>query len=235
MARQEAASAIMIQLDTVTKVYDSQRGPVRALDGLSLSIETGEFVAVRGPSGCGKSTLLSIAGGLNRPSSGRIVVDGNDLGAMSGEELTQFRAHTIGFVFQMFHLLPYLNVLDNVLVAAGRDEREQAASEAAELLDRFGMSDRLTHHPAQLSAGERQRTAMARAMLHEPKLILADEPTGNLDPESAAVVLDHLHAYQQAGGTVLLVTHDEQAAARAGRSLMLRAGRLDTAAMGQQV
>ncbi|MCH8922979.1 MAG: ABC transporter ATP-binding protein [Planctomycetes bacterium] len=223
----------MIQLESVTKVYDSRRGTVRALDGLSLSIDQGEFVAVRGPSGCGKSTLLTIVGGLNRPSSGRVVVDGRDLGAMSSEEMSQFRASSIGFVFQMFHLLPYLNVLDNVLVAAGSDGWEQAEIRASELLERFGMSERLTHHPAQLSAGERQRTAMARAMLHQPKLILADEPTGNLDPESAEVVLDHLQAYHQAGGTVMLVTHEEHAAARAGRTLSLRAGRVDTAALSQ--
>ncbi|MCH8044300.1 MAG: ABC transporter ATP-binding protein [Planctomycetes bacterium] len=221
----------MIQLENVSKVYESLGGPVRALDELSLSIDAGEFVAVRGPSGCGKSTLLTIVGGLNRPSSGRVVVDGRDLGAMSGEELSQFRARAIGFVFQLFHLLPYLNVLDNVLVAAGTNGQGQAEAKATELLDQFGMSDRLTHHPAQLSAGERQRTAMARAMLHQPKLILADEPTGNLDPESADAVLDHLQAYQQSGGTVLLVTHDDRAAARASRTIPLRAGQLDAEAL----
>ena len=211
----------MIQLENVSKVYESLGGPVRALDELSLSIAAGEFVAVRGPSGCGKSTLLTIVGGLNRPSSGRVVIDGRDLGAMSGEELSQFRARAIGFVFQLFHLLPYLNVLDNVLVAAGTNGQGQAEAKATELLDLFGMSDRLTHHPAQLSAGERQRPAMARA----------DEPTGNLDPESADAVLDHLQAYQQSGGTVLLVTHDDRAAARASRTIPLRAGQLDAEAL----
>lgn len=213
----------MIQLERVSKTYQRPEGPVQALDDVSLHVPAGQFVAVCGPSGCGKTTLLSIVGALVRPSAGRVTVAEGDLGAMSAAERAQFRAHKVGFVFQMFHLLPYLTVLDNVLLAA---DNGTARDTAQGLLERFGLGPRLNHRPAELSAGERQRVAIARAMIHRPPLILADEPTGNLDGQSAAEVLEILGDFHRQGATVLLVTHQQQAASKADRVVLLRAGRV---------
>jgi putative ABC transport system ATP-binding protein len=216
----------MIALHEVSKVYRSAKGDVRALDGVSLEIAAGEFVAVRGHSGCGKSTLLALVGGLALPTSGSVEVLGQRVSSLSASQRAAFRARHVGFVFQLFHLLPYLSVLDNVLVAANNGAREKARADARSLLEQFGLADRLTHKPAELSAGERQRVAMARALLNRPALLLADEPTGNLDPKNALSVLELIAAYHREGGTVLLVTHDEQAAARAARTIELEHGRI---------
>ncbi len=185
---------------------------------------------MRGPSGCGKSTLLALIGGLARPTSGKVVVDGLNVATMSAAERAAFRAANVGFVFQLFHLLPYLDILQNVMLASSPENRRQAQDRALELLSRFGLQGRLHHRPAQLSAGERQRVAMARALLNAPTLLLADEPTGNLDPENAENVLQILADFHTEGGTIVLVTHDERAAAKAQRTIQLRAGRLDDAA-----
>jgi ABC-type lipoprotein export system ATPase subunit len=217
----------MIQLEDVSKVYPTQQGPVRALDGVSLAVEPGEFVAVQGPSGCGKSTLLTLVGGLGMPSAGIVRVAGEDVVAMSSSARARFRAERIGFVFQMFHLLPYLNVLENVAVAALPGREADGRSRAEELLHDFQLGDRLTHRPGQLSTGECQRVAIARAMVNRPQLILADEPTGNLDPENASGVLELLSSFRRDGGTVLMVTHQESAAEYAGRSIQLRAGAIE--------
>ncbi len=214
----------MIQLQQVSKAYTTSRGTVRALDGISLDVASGEFLAVRGASGSGKSTLLAVVGGLAQPTAGRVTVGGCELTQMSPSQRSQFRAEHIGFVFQMFHLLPYLNVVDNVLLAA-RSMTPEHKAYALELLDRFGLTERRWHRPAQLSAGERQRVAMARAMLNRPALLLADEPTGNLDDRNAGAVLDLLDQYHTDGGTVVLVTHHADAAARAQRTVTLEAGR----------
>ena len=210
----------MIHLENVSKVYPRPEGAVYALRELSLDVEPGEFVAVRGPSGCGKSTLLTIVGGLAAPTSGRVIVGGNDLGAMSSPGRSGLRSRQVGFVFQMFHLLPYLTVLENVAIAEVSGDR----AAAAELLEQFGLADRLRHHPAELSTGQRQRVAIARALVNHPPLLLADEPTGNLDPESSAEVLRLLEGFHREGGTVLLVTHEEQAARYAQRTVLLRDG-----------
>jgi ABC-type lipoprotein export system ATPase subunit len=215
----------MIQLHDVSKVFRTPQGEVRALDGVTLEIDDGEFVAVQGPSGCGKSTLLSLIGGLALPTSGRITVAGQAVSEMSSAARAEFRSQHVGFVFQLFHLLPYLTVLDNVLLAASTPEPSVVAR-AKELLARFGLSDRTSHRPGQLSVGQRQRVAMARAMLNQPKLLLADEPTGNLDPENAASLLDLLVEYRAAGGTILLVTHENYAAERAGRVLTMNQGQM---------
>jgi len=217
----------MIHLEEVTKIYPTANGPVHALAGVSLDVQQGEFVAVRGPSGCGKTTLLMILGGLCSPTSGRVVVAGEDLAAAASAARTQFRARQIGFVFQTFHLLPYLNVLDNVAAAALPGQQRTARDRAAELLDKFLLADRLHHRPAELSAGERQRVAIARALINRPKLVLADEPTGNLDPGSAAAVLELLSGFHRDGGTVLLVTHAQQAAGYAQRTVLLRNGAVE--------
>ena len=212
----------MIHLENITKVYERPEGAVHALAGVSLDVTAGEFVAVRGPSGCGKSTLLTIIGALGMPTSGRVVVAGQDILAMSSPVRTRFRARQVGFVFQMFHLLPYLTVLENVAIAA----LEDGQTAARRILERFGLGDRMSHRPAELSAGQRQRVAIARALVNRPRLILADEPTGNLDPESSAEVLDLLADVHAEGDTILLVTHEEQAANRAQRTVVMRAGQI---------
>ena len=224
----------MIRLENVSKVYPSKRGEVRALDRLSLHVAQGRFVAVRGPSGCGKSTLLSVVGSLVRPTSGTVRLAGEDPAAMSPGARAAFRGTNVGFVFQMFHLLPYLSVLDNVLVAAAR-RTPNVRDDAVSLLGRFGLADRITHRPGQLSAGERQRAAMARALLNGPRILLADEPTGNLDPDNAAALLELLADFHRDGGTVLLVTHDAKAADFAQETIHLDRGRLAGKAMSEAV
>jgi len=217
----------MIELSGVTRIYRRAGGEVRALDGVDLRVEPGEFVAIKGPSGSGKSTLLLTLGGMVRPSEGRVVVAGTDLYALAPGERARFRAENIGFVFQLFHLVPYLNVLENVLVPAlaSGDSGERRARALA-LVERFGLADRLDHRPAELSIGERQRVAMARALLNRPKIVLADEPTGNLDPDNATEIMNYLSEFQREGGTVLVVTHEELAARYAHRTLHLREGRI---------
>lgn len=216
----------MIRFHDVSKTYRTADGPVHALSNVSIEVKRGEFVAIRGPSGCGKSTLLMLAGGLSPPTSGRVVVAEEELPALSPAARARFRARQIGFVFQLFHLLPYLTVLENVAAAAPAGRAAAARHRANELLERFQLAHRLRHRPAELSAGERQRVAIARAMINRPQLILADEPTGNLDPDGAAGVLDLLADFHQQGGTVLLVTHQETASRCAGRTILLRDGAL---------
>ena len=216
----------MIRLEGVHKVFRTRRGDVAALDDVGLSVASGQFVAGRGPSGCGKSTLLSLVGGLALPTAGRVSVAGHPVSEMSSAQRAQFRSENIGFVFQMFHLLPYLSVLDNILVAASPTKRHEARDRAEQLLERFQLNDRVTHRPGQLSVGQRQRVAMARALLNQPQLLLADEPTGNLDPDTASGLLDLLTEFQQQGGTILLVTHDDRAAERAQRVVQMDRGRI---------
>jgi putative ABC transport system ATP-binding protein len=171
-------------IESLTKQY----GPQRAVDSLSFNIQPGEWVALMGPSGSGKTTLINILGGLDKMTSGRVMVDGTDLAKLSESQMVRYRAEKIGFVFQQFHLVPYLSAVENVMLAqyfhSITDE-----SQAADALRRVGLGDRLTHLPAQLSGGEQQRVAIARALINQPKLILADEPTGNLDEANEAIVL----------------------------------------------
>ena len=216
----------MIHLEGVSKTYQTSGGEVRALDGVNLDVGQGEFVAVRGPSGCGKSTLLTIIGGLATPSAGRVQVAGKDLGQLSPAGLSRFRRREVGFVFQTFQLLPYLDVLGNVMVAALPAASGGGAPRARELLERFQLGHRLRHRPAELSTGESQRVAIARALVNRPSLLLADEPTGNLDAQTSAGVLDLLGDFHRQGGTVLLVTHEESAAKRAQRTVLLCQGEL---------
>ena len=217
----------MIHLKEVTKVYQTSDGPVHALAGVNLDVEPGQFVAVRGPSGCGKSTLLTIVGGLGMPTSGRVTVTGEDVVAMSASARTRFRAEQIGFVFQTFHLLPYLTVLENVVAAALPGQHGAARLRAEKMLDEFHLAQRLGHRPAQLSTGECQRVAIARAMINRPQLILADEPTGNLDHENSAGVLELLKVLHGQGCTILLVTHQDSAERYAERSILLRDGLIE--------
>lgn len=221
----------MVQVGNLTKIYRGRRGEVRALDNVSLEVATGEFVAVRGPSGSGKTTLLLTLGGMIRPTQGRCRVLGTDLYALSSGARAQFRAQHVGFVFQMFHLIPYLSVMENVLVPARCDGGADVVSRARELLGRFGLSDRMEHRVAELSTGERQRTAIARALINRPKLILADEPTGNLDPDTGREILDYLADFHRQGGTVLVVTHESWVEEYAGRTLLLRDGVIQSASV----
>jgi ABC-type lipoprotein export system ATPase subunit len=216
----------MVHLEAVEKTYQASRGTVRALAGVSLEIPAGQFAVVRGPSGSGKSTLLSLIGGLASPSGGHVRVAGEDLATMSAGARAAFRARRIGFVFQTFHLLPYLDVWQNVALAALPGERGSAKDRARELLVRFRLQDRLQHRPAELSTGECQRVAIARALLNKPSLLLADEPTGNLDAENATAILELIGAYHREGGTVILVTHQEWIARHAQRVIALRDGRV---------
>jgi ABC-type lipoprotein export system ATPase subunit len=215
----------MVRFDNVSKVYRTRTGTVRSLDGVSLTVAQGEFVAVRGPSGCGKTTLLLGAGGMLRPSDGTIRIAGHELYALTPAERARFRATHIGFVFQMFHLVPYLTVLENVLLAAVPTRTRDAGERAVSLLDGLGLTPRLQHRPADLSTGERQRTAIARALLNQPQLLLADEPTGNLDPDNADEVFHHLREFQRGGGTVLVVTHGPTPEHFADRVIQLHGGR----------
>lgn len=215
----------MISCSQLSKVYRGASGPVNSLDAVDLEVRAGEFVGVRGPSGCGKTTLLLAIGGMLRPTRGLVMVNGRELYALEAAARARYRARTIGFVFQMFHLLPYLTALENVLLAAGPGSNG-GSSRALALLEELGLAARAQHKPAALSAGERQRTAVARALFNEPSLILADEPTGNLDPENAGEVLKHLQAFHRRGGTVVVVTHGSGADAYADRVIEMRQGRI---------
>ena len=216
----------MIRCDEVTKIFRKNGSEVTSLDRFTAEIGTGEFVAVRGPSGSGKTTLLLTLGGMQQPSAGLVQFGGRDLYALSPADRAGLRSAEIGFVFQMFHLVPYLDLMGNVLLASPGKPGQALRQRAAGLLDELGLAERATHRPGELSAGERQRLAVARALLNRPRVILADEPTGNLDPENAAEVIRHLAEFHQAGGTVVLVTHGTAAETHADRILRLEQGRL---------
>ncbi len=217
---------MLITLEHINKTYSGNAEDVVAVDDVSVSVEAGEFVAVVGPSGCGKTTLLLVAGGLLSPDGGEVTIDGIDPYSLGTEQRARFRAERIGFVFQQFHLVPYLNVLDNVMAPALVTGDPTARDRADALVQRFGLSNRTGHRPGQLSTGERQRVALARALLNGPQVILADEPTGNLDGENSEQVLRALRTFADEGGAVLLVTHDPDAVAFAGRQVALAGGRL---------
>ncbi len=216
----------MIRCDEVTKIFRKNDSEVTSLDRFTADIGAGEFVAVRGPSGSGKTTLLLTLGGMQRPSAGLVLFSGRDLYGLSPADRARLRSAEIGFVFQMFYLVPYLDLMGNVLLASPGKPGPAVRQRAGELLDKLGLAERVSHRPGELSTGERQRLAVARALLNRPKLILADEPTGNLDPENAAEVVRHLAEFHQAGGTVVLVTHGTAADTHADRFLRLRQGRL---------
>ena len=217
---------MMIRCDEVTKIFRKNGSEVTSLDRFTAEVAEGEFVAVRGPSGSGKTTLLLTLGGMQRPSDGSVQLAGRDLYALSPAERARLRSSEIGFVFQMFHLVPYLDLLGNVLLACPGKPSAEVRQRAGGLMDELGLADRASHRPGELSAGERQRLAVARALLNRPKLILADEPTGNLDPENAAEVIRHLAEFHRGGGTVVLVTHGAAVDAHADRTLRLEQGRL---------
>ena len=212
---------------TIVQVKDLHKefGSVHALDGVSMTVEAGEWIAIMGPSGSGKTTLINILGGLDTPTSGKAIVDGTDVARLDENGLSRFRAEKIGFVFQQFHLVPYLSALENVMLAqyfhSTTDE-----SEARAALERVGLADRIDHLPSQLSGGEQQRVAVARALINQPKLILADEPTGNLDQANEEIVLHLLRNLHAEGHTILMVTHAYSIGQLADRRIDLAHGRL---------
>jgi putative ABC transport system ATP-binding protein len=213
--------ATVVQIENLSKEF----GSVRALDGVSFRVEDGEWIAIMGPSGSGKTTLINILGGLDTPTSGRAIVDGTDVARLDESGLTRFRAEKIGFVFQQFHLVPYLTALENVMLAqyfhSTTDE-----DEARQSLERVGLGDRIEHLPLQLSGGEQQRVAVARALINQPKLILADEPTGNLDEVNEEIVLGLLRQLHADGHTILMVTHAPSIGRLADRCIEFAHGHL---------
>ena len=213
--------APLVQVEKLTKQF----GSVRALDGLSFDVKEGEYVAIMGPSGSGKTTLINILGGLDRPTSGMARVDGVEIADLGEEQMTRYRAEKIGFIFQQYHLVPYLSAVENVMLAqyfhSMTDEKG-----AAEALNRVGLGDRLRHLPSQLSGGEQQRVAIARALINQPKLILADEPTGNVDEANEQIILELFAELHAAGHTILIVTHDPSIGRMTDRRIELAHGRL---------
>jgi putative ABC transport system ATP-binding protein len=215
---------VLISVHDAVKEYNG-KSKVRALDHVSVEVARGEWVTIMGASGSGKSTLLNLIAGLDRSDSGSIIVDGTSVHALNEREQAKFRRETVGLIFQQFHLIPYLTAVENVMLAQYLHSMADEA-EAAEALAHVGLGDRLSHRPAQLSGGEQQRVCIARALINQPKLILADEPTGNLDAENEAVVLDLFQKLHAQGHTILLVTHDEVVGRLADRRISLTHGRL---------
>ncbi len=217
-----------IELENVSKVYAAQAdgsGAVRALDGITLRVEPGEWLAVMGPSGSGKSSLVNLIGCLDRPTSGSIRIGGEDLSKLNAQQLDRFRAEKVGFIFQQYHLIPYLTALENVMLAqyfhSMTDEKE-----ALDALEKVGLNGRAKHLPAHLSGGEQQRVCIARALINDPKIVLADEPTGNLDAMNEELVLRLLRQCQAQGRTIIMVTHDPVVARLADRRIELHHGRI---------
>lgn len=219
----------MIRVENITKIFRTKEIETLALNDVNLQIEKGEFVSVMGPSGCGKSTLLNILGLLDTPTEGTVKINATDVAGMSDKQTASFRNRTLGFIFQSFHLIPALNVLDNVELPLlyrkniSDKERRQRAQEA---LEKVELSHRLKHFPAQLSGGQCQRVAIARAIVGQPEIILADEPTGNLDSKMGAEILELLLALNREGTTIVMVTHDERIAKQTHRIVRLLDGKI---------
>lgn len=234
MTDQAGTNSAVVKIEEVVKHYHLDDETIRAVDGVSATIQRGEFLAVMGHSGSGKTTLMHLVGGLDLPDSGRIVVDGNEINAMSDTERTLFRRRRLGVVFQAFNLLPTLSALENVMLPHLVDGRSsaEAKARATKVLNTVQLGHRLKHRPALMSGGEQQRVAIARALMVEPVLILADEPTGNLDPSSSMQVWSLLRSLcEQSQTTVIMVTHEAEAASQADRVLFLKSGQLSGEAL----
>ncbi len=223
-------NSLAVCTENVCRHFQMGEALVRAVDGISIDIRAGEFVALLGPSGSGKSSLLNLVAGLDRPTSGAVIVQGNNLATLSREKLAKYRLHTVGMVFQSFNLIPSMTLLENVELPmrfAEVDRRERMAL-ARQALERVGLSGRLAHRPTELSGGEQQRASLARALINRPKLLLADEPTGNLDSRTGTEIMELIRSFNQSlGMTVLMVTHELALAEKyAGRMVHLADGRL---------
>lgn len=219
----------MISLEQVSKIYRVGGQTIHALDQIDLDIESGEFVAIMGRSGSGKTTLLNILGCLDRPDEGSYFLENEKVSAMEDEDLSRVRNRYMGFIFQSFHLLPRKSALENVLLPRNYHEnglREVDRERAIELLGRVGLGDRLEHRPNELSGGQRQRVAIARALINEPRVVLADEPTGNLDSRTSTAILDLLKELNREGQTIVIVTHEPHIAQRASRQISVKDGRI---------
>jgi ABC-type lipoprotein export system ATPase subunit len=229
VASTRAYGDVVVNIQDVVKSYKIGRQTVKALRGVSLQIRAGEYVALTGPSGSGKSTLLQLIGALDKPSEGTITIDGMNVAKMSDRKLSSLRNKTVGFVFQFFYLQPFLNLQTNLEVPAmfARTPKNQRASKVQELAEKVGLADRLKHLPKELSGGQMQRAAIARALLNNPKIILADEPTGNLDRQNALAIMDLFEAIRDTyGTTIIIVTHDKELAARSDREIRLLDGEI---------
>lgn len=218
----------MIELKSVSKVFQTKDIETRALDDICLKINSSEFVSIMGPSGCGKSTLLNLIGLLDQPTAGTILIHDTDVSRMSDRKAARFRNKSLGFVFQNFHLVPSLNVMDNVELPLlyGRVAAVERKERVKEVLNMVGLSHRMKHFPSQLSGGQCQRVAIARAIVGHPEIILADEPTGNLDSRMGEEIMDILLELNELGVTVVMVTHDEHIASKTGRIVRLLDGKL---------
>lgn len=219
----------LIQINNLHKTYNTSKGRVHALQGVTLGIEQGEFVAVMGPSGSGKSTLLSVLGGLSHPTQGSVVVDGIDLYTLPAEQRADFRREYLGFVFQSFQLIPYLTVFENVMLplAVSAYSRQEKGRMAIDILERVGLRSKALRLSDELSGGEQQRVAVARALVNQPPIILADEPTGNLDTLTSSEIMKRLQDLNREGHTIIMVTHNSENLQYAHRSIHLRDGKLN--------
>lgn len=218
-----------IQVEKLTKTYGTGSTAITALEHVNITIKQGEFVAIMGPSGCGKSTLLHLMGGLDKPSEGHVMIAGHNLTDLNDDKLTELRRRKIGFIFQFFNLIPVLNAVENAALPVTLDgvKSNEAKTKATEWLTKFGLSDRLMNRPDQLSGGQQQRVAIARALVADPELILADEPTGNLDTRSSDEIASLLRdVSKQYGRTIVMVTHDPRIAAYADRIIFLKDGKV---------
>ncbi len=216
----------MINLKEITKIFKSKKGNVIALNGIDLQIPENKFVLIKGHSGCGKSTLLFVMGGMLKPSSGEIEVMGMNPFKISEKQRTNFLSSQLGFVFQSYYLIPYLNVLENIMLSRKAGNKTVEKEQAIEIAKELNMGHRLSHKPSELSIGEKQRVALARALIINPKLILADEPTGNLDPENTNEVLKHLSNFQKKGGSVIMVSHSNEADHLADITITMEKGKI---------
>ena len=220
-------TSTILQLENLVKYYSSGENLVRAVDHTSLAIERGKFTAIVGRSGSGKSTLLHLIGGLDRPDEGRVIIDGTDIFALKDDQLAQFRRKKIGFVFQDYNLIPSLNVWENIVLPLGLDSRRVDSAEISEILRKIGMEDKRSAMPNVLSGGQKQRTAIARALASKPAIILADEPTGNLDSQTEIEVVSLLKScVQEFGQTLVMITHDETIAQMADRIIEIEDGKI---------
>lgn len=224
--------SVILKASGIQKSYRMGKATLNVLRGVDMSVNEGEFLVIIGASGSGKSTLLHILGALDRPTDGYVEYEGTSLNTLRGRKLDRFRNKTVGFVFQFYHLLNELSVLENVIAPAMAgvgtlgwlSVRNRTINRAEQLLEQFGLKDRLRHKPYELSGGERQRTALARALINQPRLLLADEPTGNLDSRTGSGILESIESLHRAGQTIVMVTHDERIASRAGRVIRLTDG-----------